>query len=287
MPGPGFGIPFSAFDEHMTANNLWPEFDAILAERAAGTLDNVALQKRLFHLRMAIYQAPMNVATRDAIYASLEAQFGNALPIRLRSSTNVEDLAGFSGAGLYTSAGVTLSDPEAFERGLKVVWSSTFNYAAFVEREFYRVDQREIRMGILVHPAFENEVANGVAITQNQFTDLRPAYYINAQAGEVSVTNPSGQATPEQILYYTWYTTPEYEVLSRSSLTGDMPVMSDDHYLELATFLQRLRNHFNPLWCQIPNTNMVDPNCSLDVEWKLATDGMIYVKQARPLRGVQ
>src|SRR5262245_9245686 len=118
-----------------------------------------------------------------------------------------------------------------------------------MEREFYRVDQRRVRMGVLVHPAFADEKANGVALTQNTFDDLRPAYFVNAQVGDISVANPSGAAVPEQILYYTWYQTSQYEVLSRSSLSPLTPVLDDPQYAALAAELLRLRNHFNPIWC--------------------------------------
>ncbi len=285
MPTPGFAVPLSAFDAHMTSAGLWTEVEAILAARAAGTLDDQGLQKRLFHLRMAIYEAPLDATLRDTVYAPILAQFGPT-EIRLRSSTNVEDLEGFSGAGLYTSVGVVPADgAEAFERALKVVWSSAFNYAAFIEREFYRVDQRRLRMGVLMHTSFPDEIANGVALTQNAYSDIRPAFFINAQIDDVSVTNPSGAAVPEQILWYTWYQEPEYEVLSRSSLRPDAPVLTVAQYQDLATQLTRLRNHFNPIWCQIPGTTMVDPSCAIDVEWKLRPDGAVWVKQARALRG--
>jgi len=284
MPTPAFAVALSAFDAHMTAHGLWAEVDAIVAERAAGTLDDAALGKRLFHLRRALYDAPMDAATRDALHASLLGTFG-ATEIRLRSSTNAEDLPGFSGAGLYTSVGCDLPDGAAvFEQKLKVVWASTFNHAAFVEREFYRIDQRQVRMAVLVHASFADEAANGVALTQNLFDDLRPAYFINAQVGDISVANPSGAAVPEQVLYYTYYQTAEYEVMSRSSLSPHVAVLTDAQYEELAGQLLRLRNHFNPIWCQIPGASMVDPNCALDVEWKLDAAGQIWVKQARPLR---
>jgi hypothetical protein len=283
-PTPAYAVPLSAFDAHLTRHGLWAEVEAIVAERAAGTLDDAALGKRLFHLRLAIYEAPLDPALRDALYAPLAAAFG-ATEVRLRSSTNAEDLAGFSGAGLYTSVGVRLDEgPDTFERGLKVVWASAWNPAAFVEREFYRIDQRAVRMGVLVHPSFGQEAANGVALTANDFSELRPAYFINAQVGDVSVANPSGVAVPEQILWYTYYQTPEYEVLSRSSLSPEKPVLTDAQYQDLATQLFRLRNHFNPIWCQIPGTTMVDPDCALDVEWKLDDAGQVWIKQARPLR---
>jgi phosphoenolpyruvate synthase/pyruvate phosphate dikinase len=283
MPLPAYALPFSAFDRHMTDHGLWAVLDAILADQAS--LSHTELAARLFELRWAIYQAPMAAETLDPLIATIGAEYADR-ELRFRSSTNVEDLAEFSGAGLYTSAGASLAaGPQAIENAVKVVWASAYNPAAFVERDFYRVDHREVRMGVLIHPSFEDELANGVAITINEFTELRPAYYINAQVGEVSVTNPTGDAVPEQILWYTWYEEPEYEVLSRSSLTGGAPVLTEGEYLELADQLRLIHLHFRPIFCQSEPGGPLLPGCGADVEWKLASDGMIYVKQARPMRG--
>jgi hypothetical protein len=289
LPLPAAALPFSAFEQHMTENGLWPQLEAIVADVAAGTLSQEDLSARLFQLRWAVYQAPMNGGLLAILTAYVTATWGTA-DLRFRSSTNVEDLEDFSGAGLYTSVSgstAVAAGPGSLESAVKVVWASTFNAPAFVEREFYRVDHREVRMGILIHPAFGEELANGVAITLNEFTPLRPGFYINSQIGEVSVTNPTGEAIPEQILWYTWYDHPEYEVLSRSSLTGGSPVLDDAQYGELAEQLNLLHLRFRPIFCQIPGTDPVQlyPECGVDVEWKLATDGQIYVKQARPVRG--
>lgn len=286
MPLPARAIPFSAFERHMTEHGLWPMLEAIVAEREAGTLDDRDLERRLFQLRWAIYEAPLDPTFRAALVDEMRATWGDATRVRFRSSTNVEDLKSFSGAGLYTSVGVALADGEELvEKRLKVVWASVYNYAAFVEREFYRVDQRQVMMGVLVNPAFVDEAANGVALTINEFTNLRPAFYINAQVGEISVANPTGEAIPEQILWYTYYQDPEYEVLSRSSLFGGAPVLADPEYQELAGMLTRLSAHFRWLHCRIEGTNDIDPSCALDVEWKLTPAREVYVKQVRPLRG--
>jgi len=222
-----------------------------------------------------------------ALEALVQTNFGTA-EARFRSSTNVEDLPDFSGAGLYTSAG---ADAAGAEDAVKVVWASAFNYAAFVERDFYRVDHRQVMMGVLVHLSFGEELANGVALTINEYTALRPGFYINSQVGEFAVANPTGDATPEQILWYRYYQgLPEYyEILSRSSLNEGRPVLSDAQYAELATLLELVHARFRILYCQIPDSNPIryDPNCATDVEWKIATDGQLYVKQARPLRGAQ
>jgi phosphoenolpyruvate synthase/pyruvate phosphate dikinase len=164
-----------------------------------------------------------------------------------------------------------------------VVWASAWNHQAFVEREFYRVQHDRVRMAVLVHPAFVDELANGVAVTINEFAENRPAFYINSQVGEVSVTNPTGQAVPEQILYYTWYEEPEYEVITRSSLVDQLPdwpggpsVLSESELDELADLLERIHNHFRPLYP--PREDF-----AMDVEFKLGPGRKIFIKQARPL----
>lgn len=284
MPRPAFALPFALFDQHMTENNLWPMVDALVADAPVGE----ELQKRLFAIQWALYNAPMNTATRDAIVALVQGSFAGQ-SVRFRSSTNVEDLSQFSGAGLYTSTGANAADgPQAIENAVKNTWASVFNYAAFVERDFYRVDHRQVMMGVLIHAAFGTELANGVALTMNEFTALRPAFYVNAQIGEISVTNPTGEAEPEQILWYRYYQglPSYYEVLARSSITHDAPVLTDAQYSELAGYLEQIHDHFRPIYCVIPGSNpqQLDPYCAIDVEWKLGKDAKLYVKQARPVR---
>jgi hypothetical protein len=143
-------------------------------------------------------------------------------------------------------------------------------------------------MGVLIHRSFEQELANGVALTINEFTALRPGFYINSQPGEFSVTNPTGNATAEQILWYRYYEgLPEYyEVLTRSSLNGGQPVLADAQYSELAAMLELVHARFRILYCRL-ESGAYDPNCAIEVDWKLAADGQLYIKQARPLRGAQ
>lgn len=283
LPATPLAIPFSMFAAHLSSAGLWAEVDALLAD--APSLGPDALQERLFALRWDIYRAPMDPLVRDAVITAVRARWGDTASIRFRSSTNAEDLAEFSGAGLYTSASASFEQgAQAIENAIKVVWASTWTYAAFVERDFQRVDHRRVHMGVLVHPAFEDELANGVAITINEFNERRPAYFINSQIGDISVTNPTGQAVPEQILYYTWYEEPEYEVITRSSLLASRPdwpagmaVLTESQLTELASFLEVIHAHFNAIDS--------DPNAiAMDVEFKLGTDGLIVIKQARPLR---
>jgi hypothetical protein len=282
MPDDPFALPFHFYHQHMTESGLYAEVDALLAD--APDLGPEELGERLFDLRWKIYRAPMNEATRELIVAEATARWGAEARVRFRSSTNVEDLPDFSGAGLYTSAGADLAaGAGSVEEAVKVVWASAWNHQAFVERDFYRIDHQRVRMGVLVHPSMPDEMANGVAVTINEFAENRPAFYINAQLGEVSVTNPTGLAVPEQLLYYTWYEEPEYEVITRSSLVAAVPewptwpaILGDAELEQLASYLTAIHNHFQA-------RSGGDPDLAMDVEWKLAPGRVVEIKQARPL----
>ena len=282
MPEDPFAVPFYFYDQFMNESGLYAEVDALLGD--APDLSQQELGERLFDLRWKIFRTPMDPAVRDMVAAEATSRWGADAQIRFRSSTNVEDLPDFSGAGLYTSAGADLArGPQAVEDAMKVVWASAWNQQAFVERDFYRVDHARVRMGLLVHPAMPDEMANGVAVTINEFADNRPAFYINAQLGEVSVTNPTGLAVPEQLLYYTWYEEPEYEIITRSSLVARVPdwptypaVLAESELETLAEYLTAIHNHFKV-------DAGPDPDFAMDVEWKLGPGRVIVIKQARPL----
>lgn len=135
----------------------------------------------------------------------------------LRSSTNSEDMIGFSGAGLYNSTLVKLYEPDAsgkmklrpwanIEKDLRVaipyVYSSVWNERAYLERDWYSVNglqHLDVKAAIAIHGGFNgtlengkiDETANGVAITTNIYNPKdRDKIYINAQHYGLSVTNP-------------------------------------------------------------------------------------------------
>lgn len=284
LPTSPFAIPFSHYEQHLFDHGLDTSIDALLGDMASMPLAPEVLEQRLFDIRWAIYAAPMSPSRLTQVVSAIRDRWTEDTRVRFRSSTNVEDLKQFSGAGLYTSASASVSESElAIANAIKVVWASAWNRQAFIEREFYRVAHERVRMGVLVHPAFVDEMANGVAVTINEFAASRPAYYINSQVGDVSVTNPTGQAIPEQILYYTWYEQPEYEVVTRSSLLaepGSWPaghaVFTDAELERLAGYLEAIHSHFRGVY-------QGGQDFAMDVEFKLAPGRRLFIKQARPL----
>ena len=103
-------------------------------------------------------------------------------------------------------------------------------------------------MAVLVHPNFENEMANGVAVTDDVVYQTIGNYYLNTQVGEELVTNPEGQSVPEEILL-DWWDSNNYRVVTTSNLTTDVGRILTDAYLrELNGYLGMIHNKFSQLY---------------------------------------
>src|SRR6185437_923597 len=93
-----FGLPFHAYAAFLAANGLDRKIAALLAD-APLRRDATRLRAALDELRAAIEAAPVPASITDPLLARIRAVLPGARMILLRSSTNAEDLAGFSGAG--------------------------------------------------------------------------------------------------------------------------------------------------------------------------------------------
>jgi hypothetical protein len=226
-----FALPMWGYTRFMKDNGLDKKLEAMLDDPAFQK-DPEERHKRLDALRAEMMQAPV---PKD-ILTALTARIKEVLPpgkVRLRSSTNAEDLPGFNGAGLYRSTRVNPDDEADVVRGLREVWSSTWLWAAFEERDYYRIDAHTVGMAMLVQESIDDDYAIGVAITGNPFSQGNPGYFINVQLSNGSVTGARGNEIPEQILVYTYETGEGMERLSKSSRSNGEIIMSDEVVMEL------------------------------------------------------
>ena len=271
----GFAAPFYFYDEFMKHNGFYDDIEEMLEDPDFQS-DYDTQEKELKKLRKKIKKGE----TPDWIIDALEemhATYPVGQSLRYRSSTNNEDLPGFSGAGLYDSK---TQDPEETEedgidKSIKGVWASLWNFRAFTEREFHRIDHLATAMGVLVHPNYSEELANGVAVSFDPIYGTEGSYYVNTQLGEDLVTNPDAHSVPEEILLDLSgsYTT----LVTSNQASGGQLLMSDAQIDQLRRHLQDIHDHFEGLYDPGP-----DEPFAMEIEFKITSDDVLSIKQARP-----
>ena len=296
----GFAVPFYFYDEFMKQATV--EKETILGKKkapdeekitlAAGTTLADAVTQMLAHshfqtdydiqeemlddLRKAIKKAPTPQFIIDALTA-MHATYPAGQSLRYRSSTNNEDLPSFSGAGLYDSK---TQDPDetaddGIDKSIKGVWASLWNFRAFLERDFHRVDHTTVAMGVLVHPNYSDELVNGVAVSYDPITFQDNMYYVNSQVGEDLVTNPVAFSQPEQLLLDA---NGDATVLSHSNLrTSTRPLMTEAQMRQLRSNLQTIHDRFKTLYAVEAGDDY-----AIEIEFKITAENQLAIKQARP-----
>ena len=271
----GFGIPFYFYDEFMKHNDLYAKIKVMLADSAFQNSQDAKVSV-LGKFRAEIEYGEMPAWMMEAL-SELQSAFPKGTPLRCRSSTNNEDLPGFSGAGLYDS--FTHHPHEGhLSKSIKQVFASLWNFRAFEARDFYRIDHFSTAMGVLVHPNFGNELANGVAVSDDVVYQTIGNYYLNTQVGEDLVTNPEEQSIPEEILL-DWWDSNDYRVVTTSNRTPNgARILKDEYLRELSFYLGTVHNKFSRLYTTISRTN----GFAMEIEFKITNEGKLSIKQARP-----
>ena len=249
-------------------------FVARVVADASFKLDTALRDAVLGNLRYLIEHTPVDPAFGALLDTRIAEVFQTA-KVKIRSSTNCEDLPNFSGAGLYNSYGAHASGTDAGSKVITKVFSSVWSFRGFEERSFWNIDHTAVRMGCAINAAFTDELANGVLITANIADPTVYGMYVNVQKGEESVTNPTGGALPEifSILGDTGYQVVRQRF---SSLSPSTPLLSDGEVAVLYQAADKARRHFAPLYGLGPEQLI------LDMEFKLTSAHKIVFKQARP-----
>ncbi|NOU46623.1 MAG: hypothetical protein HOO86_06120 [Bacteroidales bacterium] len=285
LPENYFAIPFYYYQQHIISHGI----DTIIRNMLNDDtfVSNAEYRKvKLEELRDIIVDSPLDAELSTAVLNRIN-YFEEFNAYKFRSSTNAEDLEGFSGAGLYDSYAAKKGDAgKTVDRAIKKVWASLWNSRAFDEREYYKIDQNSVAMGILVHRSFTDEDANGVIITRNLYNDNH-GYTINTQYKEYSIVYPEPGIMHDQIITYTInlenlrYT---IEYLSKSNIPDldGKTVLTDDELIRIADYCTAIKQHYY---------NNIQRNChcdysdfAVDIEFKVDSqveDRKIYIKQAR------
>lgn len=276
LPEGYFAIPFYYYHQHIKKYGLDIFIDNMLSDTLFKT-DVAWRQKQLILLQDSIKNSLLDTSLLRLVTDQIAA-LSNFTNMRFRSSTNAEDIEGFNGAGLYDSYTGTLTDPaKPIDKAIKKVWASLWNFGAFEERDYFKIDHRTVAMGILVHRSYPAEAANGVVITKNLYNPYNPAITINVQVGEISVVSPEEKYLPDQIIYYTYSNENIFEYINHSDVPGmeGKTVMTDYELIVLREYCMAIQYHYCRLFygCR-----------PLDIEFKVdLVDGIrrIYIKQVR------
>ncbi len=278
-----FAVPVYYYMQFMQENG----FDLMIEEMLEDPEfqnDPAVRDTKLEELRDAMKLAPLNADFEAMLMDKLATEYAG-IRMRFRSSTNAEDLDGFTGAGLYTSKSGDPNDPNSpVADAIRKVWASVWFFRAFEERSYRRIDHRQVGMALLVHRSFPEEEANGVALTNNPLdkSNNEPAFYINVQVGDDSVVLPPAGVTTDQILLY--YDNPNKTIsyLSYSNQTTDgNSVLTNAQVYELGEALAKIREFFAPAYAPASGGWW-----AMDTEFKFdgepGEEPLLYMKQARP-----
>jgi hypothetical protein len=259
-----------------------------------------ALREDLEAIRSAIAASEFTPGERAEVMASLWQAGLQGRRIRFRSSTNLEDTAGFSGAGLYDSfsgcleddtdgdaTGPSHCDPgESSERGvfraIRKVYAGFYNENAVLERLRLGVEESAVGMAMLVHFSVpdEEEMANGVATLEVvRGVEREVTVRMVSQVGADPVSNPESGARAEVVVgRYRGETVTgaELELAEASSLrpAGETVMAWTDDYRIL---LGRLHAAALAWESYYPEVHAVE----LDMEYKQQKPGVIGLKQIR------
>ena len=258
----------------MKHNGFYDDIEEMLADPDFQT-DFDVQEDELKDLRKAIKKGEMPEWIIEEL-TDMHATYTDGQSLRYRSSTNNEDLPGFNGAGLYDSK---TQHPEETEedgiaKSLKQVYASLWNFRAFTEREFHRIDHLAAAMGVLVHPNYSGELANGVAVSFDPFTSRECCYYVNTQIGEDLITNPDAHSVPEEVLLRE----NGHNVLATSNeVEPGQLLMSDVQMSQLRQHLTVVHEEFKELYNPAPGEPF-----AMEIEFKITSVDILAIKQARP-----
>lgn len=275
----GFCIPFAAFAEFMRQPGAQQALQQATNTPGFET-DRKVRHAALARLREALQALPVPEAILARSQSAWQLQLGG-VGVFVRSSSNSEDLPGFSGAGLYTTV-PNVTKPEALADAVKTVWASVFNSEAWEARRWSGVPHDKVVMGVFVQRAVDAKAA-GVLSTLNPFDPQQPGLtYVSAKRG-LGIRVVEGKRIAEQVLYNRHSNA--IQVLSRSDDTVALlldaqggvreqavdptrAVLDDALVRTLARTGEQVRKLLGP--------------APQDIEWAIDGQGRVVLLQARP-----
>jgi hypothetical protein len=322
----GFGVPVQGYRDFVAdpANaTLKAKIDALIAAEKGGNLSPNDRNAMIKEIQALFLSGRLDPARLGAITARIQQLVPGVEKIKVRSSSNAEDVPHFDGAGLYDSFSAkpakadnpdfsctivpdadapTKSDvePKTVQCAIKAVYASLWNPRAVEERSFARLDHATSAMGLAIVPAYDSESdvdANGVVITRAIGSDIL-AYTISVQDQNNLVTNPDpGTIAETELATFASETRPprftptRFATPVKGGPARTAPILPVD---TLTTLVDLVRT-VEIAYCNA-QPDYYDGDCrwvwldgekpaALDMEFKFLANGHFVMKQAREFHG--
>ncbi|MFJ8622774.1 PEP/pyruvate-binding domain-containing protein [Kitasatospora sp. NPDC093550] len=217
-----------------------------------------------------IRTTPVPEPIRTELDRALDRHLYGAPVLVVRSSSNAEDLSGFSAAGLYESV-AHVSGTQAVLDAVREVWASLLSPRAVRLRHQAGIPLDHCRMGVVVQEQVGSAVG-GVLVTCNPLSpqDFRDVYLNISPRSVTEVV--TGEGAPLQYLCNTMEG--GSRTVSLGTATADLDTATKDLVGRLALISRLLQSHFSP------DESYAAP---VDVEWAIEGD-RIDLLQLRPFR---
>lgn len=143
----GAAIPFGSMELALEANQSLETYKSYIEQIETAQVADGVLDKLCAELQELICSLKLS----KEIIQSIAEIFPSTARLIVRSSANVEDLAGMSAAGLYESIpNVSPSNPTVFDSAVSRVWASLYTRRAVLSRRAAGVSQKKAQMAVLV-----------------------------------------------------------------------------------------------------------------------------------------
>lgn len=156
----GLVMPFGCLESVIAQNGRGEDWENML-ERAQSLLSSSEMDPaELDVLCDDLNEFVMSLKIPGTISVMIGSSFKDVPMLILRSSANVEDLEGLSGAGLYDSVtNVPRNEPESIDMAVKKVWASLFSRRAMLARASAGIHPKDACMAVLIQPQLAPELS--------------------------------------------------------------------------------------------------------------------------------
>ncbi len=263
----GIALPFSTQQEFLESS---PRIQQAIGKlKMALELNAREVDSLCLSLQSMIRVTRLPDRLREYIDSRIADQLGGVSSFVVRSSSNAEDLDGFSAAGIYESINHVTTAENIFQ-SIKEVWASLVSPRSVRLRHDVGISLDDCYMGVIIQEEIKAEIG-GVIVTTNPMNragDFRNVY-INVLPHSVdSVVH--GVEPPFQYLYNT--VEGGGMTLSIGNSSRDLDDTKKGALQKLAYIGRLLQSHFSPDYTF---------SAPMDIEWLFNDEG-IFVLQLRP-----